>query len=323
MYRCFDIILRYRWHTKRPFPDIERLKELTCTFPSPYYVLLFLNYRGAAKISALQCCLAHSQCRGDCPIELIQALVLADPSSVNQQHFYTGSTPLHATFYNGFFSSSKRTTVARALLEACPQSIKTTNNDGKTALHTNASQHCNYEPTLLLLEAAPEITTWMDNNGDLPLHCACRSHKSPSKSIIAIFKQYPAGIITRNKKGLTPVDEARLCALTSSKKKSRLKVLRRLLREYRSEYQSVNDNNGHGHTCKKRRVDLTAPSGIHLDRNFVGDERDDSGTIQRKDDDETRMPSLGGKMSVSDEGSDREMIDSSILLAMMKNHTVI
>ena len=206
-------------------------------------------------------------------------------------------------------------------MEACPQSIKTTNNDGKTALHTNASQHCNYEPTLLLLEAAPEITTWMDNNGDLPLHCACRSHKSPSKSIIAIFKQYPAGIITRNKKGLTPVDEARLCALTSSKKESRLKVLRRLLREYKSEYQSVNDNNGHG--PKRRRVDLTAPSEIHLDRNFVGDERDDSGTIQRKDDDETRMPSLGRTMSVSDEGSDREMIDSSILLAMMKNHTVI
>ena len=263
---------------------------------------------------------------------MIQALVLADPSSVDQKHIYTGSVPLHATFYNGFFSSSKRTAIAKILLEACPQSIKTTNNDGKTALHTNASQHCNYEPTLLLLEAAPEIATWADSNGDLPLHCACRSHKSPSKSIIAIFKQFPAGIMARNKKGLTPVDEARLCALTSDKKESRLKVLRRLLREYKGEYQSVNDY-GHGH--KKRKVDLTAPSGINHDRNFVGDERDDTGTIQRKDD-EIRMPSLGEAVSASDKVSDREMIDStiedhddldvippSILLAKMKNHTVI
>ena len=67
----------------------------------------------------------------------------------------------------------------------------------------------------------------------------------------------------------------------------------------------------------------TCTCTCEVDRNFVGDERDDSGTIQRKDDDETRMPSLGETMSVSDEVSDREMIDSSILLAMMKNHTVI
>ena len=308
-----------------------------------YNVLLVLTsrqcyvywYRGAARISALQCCLAHSQCRGDCLIELIQALVLADPSSVDQKHSYTGSTPLHTTFYNGFFSSSKRTAIAKILFEACPRSIKTTNNDGKTALHTNASQHCNYEPTLLLLEAAPEIATWKDNNGDLPLHCACRSHKSPSKSIIAIFKRFPAAIVARNKKGLTPLDEARLCALTSDKKESRLKVLRRLFREYNSEYQSVNDN-GHGHN-KKRKVDFTAPSSINHDRNFEGDERDDTGTTQRKDD-EIRMPSLGEAVSVSEEVpvSDREMTDStiedhddldvippSILLTMMKNHTVI
>lgn len=263
---------------------------------------------------------------------MIQAIVLADPSSVDQTHSYTGSSPLHATFYNGFFSSSKRTAIAKILLEACPRSIKTTNNDGKTALHTNASQHCNYEPTLLLLDAAPEIATWTDNNGDLPLHCACRSHKSPSKSIIAIFKRFPAAIVARNKKGLTPLDEARICALTSDKKESRLKVLRGLLREHKSEYQSVNDN-GHGH--KKRKVDFTAPSSINHDRNFVGDERDDTGTIQRKDD-EIRMPSLGEAVSVSEEVSDRQMVDStikdhddldfippSILLAMMKNHTVI
>lgn len=109
-------------------------------------------------------------------------------------------------------------------------------------------------------------------------------------------------------------------------------MLRGLLREHKSEYQSVNDN-GHGH--KKRKVDFTAPSSINHDRNFVGDERDDTGTIQRKDD-EIRMPSLGEAVSVSEEVSDRQMVDStikdhddldvippSILLAMMKNHTVI
>ena len=144
-------------------------------------LLLNTGKRGAARISALQCVLAHSQCRGDCPLELIQALVDSDPRMADQKHLYTGSVPLHAVFYNAFFTSSKRTAIAKILLAACPQSVAVRNNDGRTALHTNASQHCNYEPTLLLLKAAPEITRWTDHNGDLPLHCACRSHKSPSK----------------------------------------------------------------------------------------------------------------------------------------------
>lgn len=265
---------------------------------------------------------------------MIQALIAADPSSINQKHIYTGSVPLHAVYYNPYMSSSKRTAITKILLEACPLSIKTTNNDGKTALHTNASQHCNYEPTVLLLKAAPEIAEWKDNDGNLPLHCACRSHKSPSKSIIAIFRQYPAAIVTRNKAGLTPVDEARMCALTSDKKESRLQVLKKLLLEYKSGYQSVEES-GHGH--KKRKIDLRAPSRNYDDRNFEGDERDDTGTMQRNDDG-IRMPSLGGAVSISDDLNGRETTNSSstgtdqndldvippsILLAMMKNHTVI
>mmetsp|Transcript_828 Transcript_828/g.2289 ORF Transcript_828/g.2289 Transcript_828/m.2289 type:complete len:237 (-) Transcript_828:2411-3121(-) len=159
--------------SKRIFPHILFLRLLIC---SHTYVR-----RGAARISALQCVLAHSQCRGDCPLELIQALVDSDPRMADQKHLYTGSVPLHAAFYNAFFTSSKRTAIAKILLTASPQSVAARNNEGRTALHTNASQHCNYEPTLLLLKAAPEITRWTDHNGDLPLHCACRSHKSPSK----------------------------------------------------------------------------------------------------------------------------------------------
>ena len=345
---------------------------------SHFYICFFLLFtfscRGAARISALQCVLAHSQCRGDCPLELIQALVDSDPRMANQKHLYTGSVPLHAVFYNAFFTSSKRTAIAKILLAASPQSVAVRNNDGRTALHTNASQHCNYEPTLLLLKAAPEITRWTDHNWDLPLHCACRSHKSPSKvekfhfdcaetrherlilshshsllffpfflrvrsyllsiqSIIAIFKHFPAAIIAVNSKGRTPVDDARLSALADDKKESRLQVLRTLQSEYEHERRS---------SCcqkrKKRRVDQKPRNAkVDEDQSIVADERDDTDAMHRCEDG-ARMPSLGEVVRVSNDVSGREKIEStsvdtndddldvispSLLLAMMKNHTVL
>ena len=97
------------------------------------------------------------------------------------RHRYTGNLPLHAVFYNAFFSASRRKHIAQTILRSCPESIVMTNNDGRTPLHTNCSQHCNHEPILTLLRAAPQTAKWSDSNGDLPLHLACRSQKSPNK----------------------------------------------------------------------------------------------------------------------------------------------
>lgn len=109
----------------------------------------------------------------------------------------------------------------------------------------------------------------------------------------------------------------------------------RLQLEYntsKSEYRGVDNI---GHEQKKRKVAQMDISGTGEDRDVVGDERDDTGAMKR-DDDGISVPSLGGIVRSSDDVVSRETMKSSgrdhddldvippsILLAMMKNHTVI
>ena len=165
--------------------------------------------RGAAPITALQTALANVKCRGDVPIELIEELLKESPDLAVQRHIYTGNLPMHAVFYNPFYSAAKRTQIAQLILQASgPKSITMKNNDGRTPLHTICSQHCNFEPLSILLKAAPPIASWEDDHGDLPIHLACRSMKSPLKSIVALYEAYPKGIVHKNLNDMTPLDAA-------------------------------------------------------------------------------------------------------------------
>ena len=141
------------------------------------------------------------------------------------KHLYTGNLPLHAVFYNAFFSSAKRATIAEMIIKANPQSVLMTNHDGRTPLHTTCTQHCNYEPVVALLEAAPQIAKWTDTNNELPLHLACRSQKTPNKSIQALFTAFPEGIFYKNGQGMTPLEIAKASRITEQRKISRLALL--------------------------------------------------------------------------------------------------
>lgn len=166
-----------------------------------------------------------------------------------------------------------------------------------------------------------------------PFFLRVRSYLFSIQSIIAIFKHFPAAIIAVNSKGHTPVDDARLSALAGDKKESRLQVLRTLQSEYEHERRS---------SCcqkrKKRRVDQKPRNAkVDEDQSIVGDERDDTDAMHRCEDG-ARMPSLGEVVRVSNDVRDCEKIESisvntndddldvispSLLLAMMKNHTVL
>jgi hypothetical protein len=178
---------------------------LVATHPEEAQKLLYTAQRGAASISALHVVLAHAKCRGGVPFELVRALSNAAPDLVMHRHSYTGNLPLHAVFYNPFFSASKRSQIAAILLEANMASAVAKNQDERTPLHTICSQHCNFGPLSLLLDVAQNTASWSDKNGDLPLHLACRSLKSPNKSIVALYNAYPQGLLQANGVGMTPV----------------------------------------------------------------------------------------------------------------------
>ena len=145
-----------------------------------------------------------------------------------QNHLYTGNFPLHAVFYNAFFSSTKRRTIAEMIINACPSTILLKNSEGRTALHTNCSQHCNYEPIVTLIKAAPQIVAWKDNHGDLPLHLACKSLKSPNKSIQVLFDMYPQGMFVRNAQGHTPLEATVASGLPRAKLIPRINFIKDL-----------------------------------------------------------------------------------------------
>lgn len=116
------------------------------------------------------------------------------------------------------------------IIDTCPESVIQINNDGRNPLHTNCTQHCNYEPILTLLnsEQGKQAACTQDKKGNLPLHLACMSHKPPNKSIQALFDAYPEGICVKNKDGLTPLEVAKACPIKEQRKTARIKLLQQL-----------------------------------------------------------------------------------------------
>lgn len=219
--RLFALCTSKRW---------SDVLELIRSNPNEAKSLQSTGKRGAAPISVLQIVLAHARCRGDVPLCVVEALLETAPRMASQRHLYTGNLPLHAVFYNPFYSASKRTQIAEKIMAACPESVMMKNKDERTPLHTICSQHCNQEPILALLKAAPQTASWTDKNGDLPIHLACRSLKSPNKSIRALFDAFPGGLWEKNGSGLTPLDIARLHHSMSAKHESRIDLLEKLKR---------------------------------------------------------------------------------------------
>ena len=93
-------------------------------------------------------------------------------------------------------------------------------------------RHCNYEPICTLLTNSPVTASWKDFNGDLPIHLACRSQKSPNKSIIELYNFFPEGILTENNSGQKPIDLIDLSPMDPKKRRARKKLLRNLEKKY-------------------------------------------------------------------------------------------
>lgn len=177
--------------------------------PKEATAFLYPGKRGSVPITALQTILANVKCRGDAPIELIQALLEASPNLAFERHIYSKNVPMHAVFYNPFFSATKRAQISQIIIQSSgAKAVMMKNKDGRTPLHTICSQHCNFEPLTFLLNAAPQVASWEDNDGNLPIHLACRSIKVPLKSIMILSKAHPKGIIHKNSEGMTPLDVA-------------------------------------------------------------------------------------------------------------------
>lgn len=108
---------------------------------------------------------------------------------------------------------------------------------------------------MTLLKSAPETASWVDSNGDLPIHLACRSQKSPNKSIIVLFKAFPESIGLKNAHGLRPIDIAKVCPMNQRKRQARIKLLANLeldLKRKRSMLMETHSISEH---------DLTSTSG--------------------------------------------------------------
>lgn len=177
--------------------------------PKEATAFLYPGKRGSVPITALQTILANVKCRGDAPVELVQALLEASPNLAFERHMHSGNVPMHAVFYNPFFSATKRAQIAQIILQSAgPKAIMMKNKDGRAPLHTICSQHCNFEPLSFLLSTAPQVASWEDNDGNLPIHLACRSVKVPLKSVMILNKANPKGIIHKNSDGMTPLDVA-------------------------------------------------------------------------------------------------------------------
>lgn len=236
------------------------------THPKEATDFLYPGKRGSAPITALQTLLANVKCRGDAPIELIQKLLDTSPDLAFKRHIYTGNIPMHAVFYNPFYSAAKRAQIAQIILRSAgPKSITMINKDGRAPLHTICSQHCNFEPLSLLLEAAPQVASWEDNQGNLPIHLACRSIKVPLKSIIILNSAYPNGITHRNFDGMTPLQVAIQIASNahdSSKARSLINFLTKMEASFVDS--SGNQEPGGHHHLGKREEDTYTRSKVQV-----------------------------------------------------------
>lgn len=212
--------------------DWDSVRIILKDFPEEACEPIVTGKRGAAKITVLQVVLAHPKCKGSVPLDVIATVLKIAPHLAELRHSHTGNLPLHAVFYNAFFSSAKRAKIADMIISANPNSVLLRNYEGKTPLHTNCTQHCNYDPVVALLRAAPQIAKWRDKNGELPLHLACRSQKTPNKSIKTLFDAYPDGIFTKNGNGLKPLEIARSSKVIEQRKNSRISLLVTLEEDY-------------------------------------------------------------------------------------------
>jgi hypothetical protein len=196
----FTLCISCKWNEALKYVKVNP-KEATS--------FLYPGKRGSVPITALQTILANVKCRGDAPIELVQALLEASPNLAFERHIHSGNVPMHAVFYNPFFSATKRAQISQIILQSSgAKAVMMKNKDGRAPLHTICSQHCNFEPLSFLLNAAPQVASWEDNDGNLPIHLACRSIKVPLKSIQILSEAYPNGIIHKNSEGMTPLEVA-------------------------------------------------------------------------------------------------------------------
>ena len=74
---------------------------------------------------------------------------------------------------------------------------------------------------------------------ELPIHLACRSQKSPNRSIGLLYEAYPEGIVQENKHGQTPIDVARTCPMNDRKRQARIELLKSLMNDYKQKIKSL------------------------------------------------------------------------------------
>jgi len=97
----------------------------------------------------------------------------------------------------------------------------------------------------------------------LPIHLACRSQKSPNKSIIELYKYFPEGILTENISGQKPIDLIDLSPMDPKKRRARKKLLRNLEMKYiKNEKENLSFQ-------KQSNIEINAHTGNCIDSSLL------------------------------------------------------
>jgi hypothetical protein len=180
----------------------------------------------------------HNVCKlNNPPPEILEAFVEAVPESASWQDTH-GWLPLHHACANGASGA-----VLSILVEAFPDGKVCQDSQNRTPLHFFLTQRCDNPVTmaenmeLLLDTGAAELP---DVGGMLPMHYACAYGVSPIV-LLALARVYPDSLISREKKGRTPMH----LAMVNAHHEASPGVIHFLLESCGPEIVNVRDHDGY------------------------------------------------------------------------------
>jgi ankyrin repeat protein len=124
--------------------------------------------------------------------------------SIYHTTFQSGSAPLHTAISNG-----APLYAIQALVQANPPSVAYANIYGNLPLHFAAwKKNTALQVVAFLLQYYPQGACIANKAGDLPLHYAT-NFKASVETVQLIYQAHPAAIHVQNKKGKTPLENAK------------------------------------------------------------------------------------------------------------------
>lgn len=140
--------------------------------------------------------------QGDVPMELIQALLIANPGSIHKKETGYGRNCVHIAL-KSFVSDS----ITSYLIQLNPKACQEQDKLGRLPLHYAVSNLHSFDIMNEILTVYPEAVKSWDNLGWTALHIACQTYSS-LEVIEALLSRNPEAVLMETKRGSTPLDIA-------------------------------------------------------------------------------------------------------------------